>query len=162
MEWFAGCTCIEEAKKRYQELIKKYHPDLGGDTATMAAINVEFETVFVRLKNTHRSANGETYQKESNESFAEYQQILEILIHIPNVKIEIIGSWIWVTGDTRPVKEVLKEAGFQFSGKKAAWYWHAGEYHKRHGKNYSMDDLRGKWGTQEVEKEEYKAVSVGA
>lgn len=159
MKWFILCKCLEDVKKRYHELIKKHHPDIGGDTATMAEINNQYEIAFERLKNVRRAATGETYNKESNETAAEYRDIIEGLLHIPGIMIEIIGTWIWITGETKPVKEELKKVGFAFSAKKAAWYWHSEEYSKRRGKNYTMDDLRQKWGSMEVEKQELKQVA---
>ena len=40
--FFTDCRTIEEVKNRYRDLAKKYHPDLGGDTATMQFINAEY------------------------------------------------------------------------------------------------------------------------
>jgi DnaJ-class molecular chaperone len=39
MKWFNECKTIEEVKAEYKKLAKQYHPDLGGDTATMQEIN---------------------------------------------------------------------------------------------------------------------------
>lgn len=38
-DYFAGCNTAEEVETRYRELARQHHPDLGGDTATMATIN---------------------------------------------------------------------------------------------------------------------------
>lgn len=38
------------------------------------------------------------------------------------IEIELVGSWIWVSGNTYPVKEQLKEAGIFWAGKKKKWY----------------------------------------
>ena len=38
-DYFAGCNTAEEVEARYRELAREHHPDLGGDTATMADIN---------------------------------------------------------------------------------------------------------------------------
>jgi curved DNA-binding protein CbpA len=42
MKFFASCNTIEEVKCLYKQLAKDHHPDKGGDTATMQAINVEY------------------------------------------------------------------------------------------------------------------------
>jgi DnaJ-class molecular chaperone len=42
MIYFKDCTTIEEVKAHYKKLAKQYHPDMGGDTATMQAINREY------------------------------------------------------------------------------------------------------------------------
>jgi len=40
----------------------------------------------------------------------------------PELTVEITGSWIWVSGDTKPVKDELKDHGMKFSFKKTKWY----------------------------------------
>ena len=57
MTYFKNITTIEELKKEYRTLIKLYHPDNGGDTATMAAINNEYDVLFNKLKNIHNTKN---------------------------------------------------------------------------------------------------------
>jgi len=39
-----------------------------------------------------------------------------------DIEFIIEGSWIWVNGNTYPVKEKLKENGFIWSNKRKAWY----------------------------------------
>lgn len=50
MKYFNNITSLDELKKAYRRLAMKHHPDRGGDTATMQAINAEFETLFPALK----------------------------------------------------------------------------------------------------------------
>jgi len=42
-DWFKGCYNKLEAKARYKELMKKYHPDLGGDTVIAQQINIQYD-----------------------------------------------------------------------------------------------------------------------
>ena len=165
MNWFKSCRCVEDVKQQYKELIKQWHPDVcsrADATKTMSQINNEYEAAFNRLKNTHRSAAAEEtyYQKETNETFDEYRDILEALIHYPGIVIEVIGSWLWVSGETKPIKEELKKLGFQFSAKKISWYFHFEPYHKKHGKKFTMEELRQMWGSREVETKERQAIGV--
>lgn len=39
VNYFEGANTLEEIEARYRELARQYHPDLGGDAATMAEIN---------------------------------------------------------------------------------------------------------------------------
>ena len=39
VDYFEGANTLEEVEARYRELARQYHPDLGGDAATMAEIN---------------------------------------------------------------------------------------------------------------------------
>lgn len=65
---------------------------------------------------------------------------------LKGVEFEVIGSWVWATGDTKPVKDSLKAAGFHFSAKKSAWYWKPTvDMPKGRAKFNSMDKLRTHW-----------------
>lgn len=48
--YFMNCKNLDELKKAYKAAAMKYHPDMGGDTATMQAINAEYEARFEVLK----------------------------------------------------------------------------------------------------------------
>lgn len=39
VDYFEGANTLEEVEARYRELARQYHPDVGGDAATMAEIN---------------------------------------------------------------------------------------------------------------------------
>lgn len=39
VDYFEGANTLEKVEARYRELARQYHPDLGGDAATMAEIN---------------------------------------------------------------------------------------------------------------------------
>ena len=61
MKWFNNPETLEDLKKQYKKLVFKHHPDKGGKTADMQEINAEYDALFAKLKNVHKSANGETY-----------------------------------------------------------------------------------------------------
>jgi hypothetical protein len=98
--------------------------------------------------NTDFSEGRKEYEQQVSE---EIRQRLYRIIFIQGIEIEIIGSWIWITGNTFAVRETLKGEGFRFSHPKTAWYWHKGEYHKKSGKLMSMEAMRKAWGSKKVE-----------
>lgn len=55
-KYFDGCRDEQEIKTRYRDLAKKHHPDLGGDTETMKAVNEAYEQA---LKGAYRKAGME-------------------------------------------------------------------------------------------------------
>lgn len=55
--YFAHCADLSDLKREYLRLVMIHHPDVGGDTATMQAINVEYEIRFEALKSAHNAAN---------------------------------------------------------------------------------------------------------
>jgi len=153
MKWLRGITDLNELRMIYRTLALKYHPDKGGDTATMQEINNEYDILSKRLidGNVDFSEGRKVYEREVSE---ELKEKISQIVTLPGVVVEIIGSWIWVTGNTRPVKDDLKEAGLKFSPKKTAWYWHCGNYRKVSKKQYDLNSIRNMWGSQKVEKEE--------
>lgn len=152
MKWFNNPRTAEELKKQYRELAVKHHPDMGGSTADMQEINNEYDMLFERLKNIHSNAEGQTYtaKDETTETPEEFKEIIEKLIHIDGINIEICGSWIWITGNTRLHKKEIKAAGCHWSKNKSAWYWHADGYKKRHKGAYTLDQIRDTYGSQKV------------
>lgn len=50
MKWFQNIKNIEELRKEYRALLKKYHPDNdGGSVEATQEINAEYDAIFARL-----------------------------------------------------------------------------------------------------------------
>ena len=49
MKWFANVRTVEELRKQYRQLMKKHHPDVGGNTEDAKEINSEYERLFAVL-----------------------------------------------------------------------------------------------------------------
>lgn len=153
MKWFKNPRTLEELKKQYKQLAMEHHPDRGGSTETMQEINNEYDVLFSSLKNTHSTAEGETYttEKETTETPEEFKNIINILINLEGVNIEICGSWLWLTGNTKEHKEVLKSLKFRWSKSKQAWYYHTSDYKKKSKKTFSLDEIRDLYGSKTVQ-----------
>lgn len=152
MKWFTNPTTLEELKKEYKKLVFKHHPDKGGKTSDMQEINAEYDKLFAKLKNVHKSASGETYtaKQETTETPEQFREIIEKLINLEGVEIEICGAWLWITGNTYPNRETLKSLNFKYSKGKNAWYWHEAGYRKHSRKSFSLDEIRDLWGSEKV------------
>lgn len=155
MKWFNNPQTLEELKEQYRKLALKNHPDLGGSTQAMQEINAEYEALFARLKNVHKAASGETYteKEETAEKAADFIEIINRLINLDGLIIEICGKWLWISGNTKPYKETLKELHFRWSSNKMAWYLHFEPFRKRSNKSLSLDEIRDLYGSETVKGE---------
>ena len=147
-KYFTGVKTVEELRKMYRELLRKYHPDnKNGSTEITQQINAEYDRLFTILsKETQSDSQSYTYNKDDeNKAFKE---VLNHIIHI-NADIEIIGSWLWVHGGYE-YRELLKSIGFKYAPKKKSWCWHYGEYRRYHNKEVSLAEIRMKYGSQSV------------
>lgn len=150
MKWFHNITTLDELRSEYRRLALMHHPDKGGSTSDMQEINNEYDLLSKKLINSNTSFSDGRKSWEHFVSGEIREKLMEVLF-LPEVTIEVIGSWIWITGNTRPLKEELKACGFKFSSNKLAWYWQHGDYRKKNGKQFSMEEIRAMWGSEEVE-----------
>ena len=118
MMYFANVRTLEELKKAYRELALANHPDRGGDLETMQAINAEYDKVFEQVKNIHVNKDGEMFTKETEETPEEFKNIIDQLLKMEGVEVEIIGCFVWLSGNTKPYKDQIKALGFRWSANK--------------------------------------------
>ena len=72
-------------------------------------------------------------------------------LKVDNIKIELIGSWLWLSGDTFKIKDKLKEIGFFYSNNKKAWFYNGAKYktHKAFYKN--IQELKNRFIYKEID-----------
>jgi curved DNA-binding protein CbpA len=147
---------LEELKKMYHQLALKHHPDHGGSTSEMQALNDEYDLLFRVLQRKGASAPSKaataSEEEEDFEAPEAFREIIETLIRFPGLKIEICGKWIWISGATYQYKAQLKAAGCFWAAKKQMWYWRPAEnaHHRRSRKGQTMEKIRLKYGSVKV------------
>ncbi len=146
-------TTYEELKRLYHKLALLHHPDCGGTQEAMKAVNNEYDYLFPLLKDKHTSKDNVEYTRETTETADAWKDIINALIalRMKNVLCEIIGSFIWLSGNTRPYKDALKGLGFKWSSNKSAWYLPPKDYKRQSRKTFAMEDIRGMYGSRAVE-----------
>lgn len=136
-EYFTADT-LDGVKKEYKQFVKTYHPDLHGAeeydkyNALMGAVNEEYDFIinhwysYTPAKHTNSSTTNTTNTTNTTENGDISEELKEVLYKLNNIEginINIVGSWIWVDGNTKPVKDQLKAAGLKWHSKKAMWFY---------------------------------------
>jgi hypothetical protein len=154
MNFFDHCQSVEEAKKRYRELLMQYHPDHAGPEGE--SITKEIINQFNSFLNSFMSHSFNAYYEDKEwkpeaDAVTPFQDILKKIIDL-DCEIEIIGYWIYCF-NSYSVHEQLKALGFWFSSKHKAWVYSGRAKRLRAGKE-TLDEIRARKGSQKVEKEE--------
>ena len=145
---FSEVTGINEAKKVYKTLAKKLHPDVGGSEEEFKLLNAIYND-FIENK---------IYFSNDFKIDLDLEKIISQILHFENITIELVGSWIWLSGDTKEIKDKLKELGFKWASKKKMWYY--GEMKgKSHGEK-SIDEIKAKYGSETLKTNDKKKIAV--
>ena len=143
-------TTIEDIKVQYRNLAIHNHPDRGGDTAVMAAINAEFDALCKLYNGVHRASDGSTYTNPDKPDIVgpEFRALVDALLRKcdDSVRIEIVGTFVWVSGNTYGFRDVFKDLGMRYAPKKGMWYKCPFGYVRRHGEATDMDAIRDTYG----------------
>lgn len=151
--YFSNFSTVEQIKAEYRRLAMLHHPDRGGDTATMQTINRQYTEALKQCDGQHSKDDaGQPHIYRYNA--VREQEVMDTLHAILRVKMDaevwLIGCWIWIMGDTRPVKDQLKALGCLWHSKRAAWYWRTAEQGKwRSHSQLGFDGLAEKYGAKE-------------
>ncbi|HEV2524298.1 MAG TPA: DnaJ domain-containing protein [Gammaproteobacteria bacterium] len=140
----------EITKQAYRKAAQQYHPDRNpAGTEMMQLVNAAYQVL--------KDFTGKVLL-ESSDSCNYGQKINEALNAIIGLglKIEICGTWIWVSGDTKVHKEKLKAAKYIWANKKKCWYFRAEGYKSRNHKSWSMEKIQEVYGSKLVQDEQQK------
>lgn len=143
MKWFSDINNLADLRNRYKQLLFKYHPDNNSNTNTtaiMQEINSEYDELLKHFTSNQTSSNND-YSAET-----ELKNILDEVVKIKaDILIELIGTWIWISGNTYSIRKQLSELGFDWAPKKKMWYW--GKSSHRCTSPMEMSMIREKYGS---------------
>ena len=152
----SGVVTAEDIKKSYRRACMKYHPDRNpSGEHMMKLINAAYALLQNQAEDLHLEDEASPYAEMLN-------QALNAIMNLP-LEIEICGAWVWLSGDTRPYKELLKQNGFRWAPKKERWFYRPEEYRSSSRGQWSMEKIRTKYGSQSVSqaaREQEKRLSV--
>lgn len=136
---------LEDIKKAYRQAASKYHPDHNpAGIEMMKLVNAAYEA----LKEAGEEQLNQ-FGQASRDYGAVFNAALNAILGL-GLEIEICGAWIWVSGDTKPHKEALKDAHYLWSPKKCRWYFRPENHKSRNRHTWDMDKIRSIHGSQSV------------
>ena len=142
-----GNITPDDVVKAYRKAAFTYHPDRNPAGAEMMkAVNAACQVL--------KDYSG-TLEHEAGDYGEALNRMINVALDIQTVsggtiKIELMGAWLWITGNTKPYAHLLNRktgAGFTFASKKKAWYFRPEDYKSRSRGNLSIDEIRGKYGS---------------
>lgn len=152
-EEFLKVETIEKAKQLYKRLAKVYHPDKGGNSEQFKILNNEYHRFIDNFSKVHFE------DVDFEDLNMELEKIIADILHYENIVIEVIGSWLWVSGDTKEIKDVLKVLGFKWASKKKMWFFGDLKKSKSRG-NMEMEDIKNRYGSKTVKQTFNKKIGV--
>ena len=106
----------EDLKKQFRDLCKKLHPDHGGNAEDFKAMMKEYEDIKIHGFRVQAQAEDIILSEAVKEA-------LRKVVTLEDVEIELVGTWIWLSGNTYEHKDIIKEAGFKWAAKRKRWYF---------------------------------------
>lgn len=143
----SGELTEKDIKAAYRKAALKYHPDrntLGAEL--MKAVNAAFDFLMANIDkiNTYQSTDTEAHYNYGDDM----DRVLNVLTGLPGLVYEVIGNWIWISGETRKHKDTLNEIGCKWASKKKQWFYRPEEHRSRwNRKEHSIDEIREMYGT---------------
>lgn len=136
----SGLIEAETVKKAFRKACFKFHPDTGGSEEMMKVVNEAYDTL--------RDIKSETVEDQDFSYSEDLSTALNAIKDLAGLKIEICGSWIWVSGDTMTHKAILKEFKFKWASRKKQWFFRPADFKSKGRGKMSMDEIRVKYGSQ--------------
>ena len=159
MKYFLGVKNANELKSLYRKLCNELHPDKGGKAINFITMMNEYNSIKDSFNN----------EKESDNINAEqFYNLLQQLEKLTNVRIEFIGSFMWlfdeVEGSMYEQKDMIKS--FVFEGYNSArwakvkkyWYFSPADY-KSKGKAIDLLKIKSKYGVKSFQSKGIKQLN---
>ena len=102
--YFINVETLEQLRRQYKELLKKFHPDNGGSEEITKAVNVEYDMLFKVLKDRHesKSADGQNGTDSTKSAYSAnmydwendkaLRDMIQKIVNFSGIEIEIAGQ----------------------------------------------------------------------
>jgi hypothetical protein len=159
--YFKQCSSPQQTKDLMRDLMMQFHPDrqpaaqFEHYNAITRDILEQYKAVLQGLDG-YKAVNPKTGREWVYKYYPELEEkiqdkIMELIsLNLPNdVTVTIVGLWVWVEGNHKPVKETLKAAKFIWHSGRKYWYWKP--YKRHYGRtDASLESIKRWYGAEVV------------
>jgi hypothetical protein len=134
----------------------------------MQEINAEYADFLQNFAKGEARTRQHTAHTENRKSAADFHDLdevgeqirimIEFALGLDGVEIELMGLWVWLTGNTKAHREAFKtwnethETRWKWSPKKTAWYYAGVPTFNR--KETTLDEIRNAYGSQKYSRQQ--------
>ena len=152
--FFYGCKTSGEVRNRYDELSRVFNPTNSKEPNEMInTTNAEYDMLMIVFRDAMLAEAVKENEKENEkEKLTVLEKIKELQekVNPDGLTLEIVGKYLWLSGATFAVREVLKQLDFRYSPDKKSWYWRDEANRSSNTKPIPLEMIREKYGTSVV------------
>ena len=140
--YFVGLN-PDQAKKQFKKLCLELHPD-NKETGNADL----FKLMFNEFQNLDKI--GDETKETKFEMSEKMQNIILELSKYDFINMFLCGSWLWISGNTFQIKEILKSLNCKFAPNKKMWFYT--EMKSAGRGNMDIEEIKTRYGIKEVNK----------
>lgn len=121
MQKMSKSETLEDLKRVYSD----EYSEVCYDVDLLKDLDLAYEDSFDAVRCLHRTKSGKVYSTESaanHETVGFFPEFVEAISNMNDVYFNIEGTWMWVSGNTKPHREELKRLGLRWAPKRKMWY----------------------------------------
>lgn len=121
MEKMSKSETLEDLKRVYSD----EYSEVRYDVDLLKDLDLAYEDNFDAVRCLHRTKGGKVHSTESaqnHETVGFFPEFVEAISNMADVEYNIEGTWLWVSGNTKPHREELKRLGLRWAPKRKMWY----------------------------------------
>ena len=149
MTYFANANTVNEVKALFRNLAKTMHPDKGGTTEGMQELNAQYQAALKACDGQSDGTRSYSYDEEGETLIAEMIAQFFSVLDDKGVELLLVGTWLWISGDTKPHKDTIKALGFRWSPRRKMWFFTPTPSGHRYYRG-SFDDVKAKYGAERI------------
>lgn len=154
MKYFRNVKTIEDLKKAYRKYAMELHPDHGGNEAEFVAMDDEYNKILDLMKKGKWTVSNEddadTTTAEEIKIAEEFRNAVKAVLHCDGVIIDMVGCWLWLSGNTYQHRATISAAGYHWSKSHKMWFFNGSATKSHRNSHKEFSEITDKYGIKRV------------